>query len=179
MRPTAQIHEVTRMKFLDVYGRFCGGRLGCEEAAELLGMSVRTFFRWRQRYEEDGEAGLVDARVGKLSARRIPVDTAIQIMNLYKTRYAGWTVKHFHEQLSSLGFNVSYTWTKNTLQEHGLVEKAGKRGQHRRKRPRKPLPGMMIHQDGSEHEWVPGKKWDLIVTMDDATSEIYSMFFLR
>jgi hypothetical protein len=38
---------------------------------------------------------------------------------------------------------------------------------------------MMLHQDGSTHEWVPGRKWDLIVTMDDGTGEHYRMFFVQ
>ena len=59
------------------------------------------------------------------------------------------------------------------------VAKTKVRGKHRRRRERAPLPGMLLHQDGSRHEWVPGKWWDLIVTMDDATGEHYSMFFCQ
>ncbi len=59
------------------------------------------------------------------------------------------------------------------------MSKAEKRGAHRKRRDRSCLPGMMIHQDGSTHEWVGGHKWDLIVTMDEATSEHYSMIFIE
>lgn len=72
----------------------------------------------------------------------------------------------------------SYTWVKNTLQESGLIKKAKKRGAHRRKRERRPLAGMMLHQDASTHEWVKGQIWDLVVTMDDANNEIYSAIFV-
>ena len=177
MRPTAQIHEVATMLFLKAERRFRQGELSCEQAAELLGVSVSTFYRKRQRFAEEGEGGLVDHRIGKMSARRVPVDEVMRVITLFETDYFDFTVKHFHEKLAEQGYRHSYTWLKKTLQEAGVVKKAKKRGQHRRKRPRKPLPGMMLHQDGSKHEWVPGKYWDLIVTMDDATNEIYSMFF--
>ena len=102
------------------------------------------------------------------------------MVTLYETRYTGWTVKHFHERWhTEHGGTRSYSWTKKTLQAAGQVARAPRRGAHRKKRPRKPLPGMMLHQDGSTHEWVPGCQWDLIVTLDDATTEIYSAFFVE
>ena len=165
------------MWFFDVNQRFVNGKLGCDQAADILGVSVSTFYRMRKRFEDDGDKGLADGRIGKMSARRVPADEVMRLINLYETKYFDFSVKHFHEKLPALGIKLSYTCVKNKLQEAGVVKRAAKRGQHRRKRPRKPLPGMMIHQDGSSHEWVPGKKWDLIVTMDDATSESYSMFF--
>jgi transposase len=177
MRPTAAFHEVLVMRFADVNQRFRRSELGCDEAAEILGISVSTFYRMRRRYEECGENGLVDGRVGKMSAGRVPADEAIRMISLYETQYYDFTVKHFHEKLPEYGFKQSYTRVKNTLQAAGVVKRAKKRGQHRRKRERKPMPGMMVHQDGSKHEWVPGQSWDLIVTMDDANSETYSMFF--
>jgi hypothetical protein len=101
------------------------------------------------------------------------------VVDRYKTRYQGWNVKHFYSWYRKEGGSRSYTWVKNTLQSKGLVIKAAKRGVHRKSRNRAHLPGVMLHQDGSRHEWVPGKKWDLIVTMDDATNEHYSMFFVE
>lgn len=148
-----------------------------DEAAEILGCSVSTFFRKRRRYEQEGEAGLVDRRIGKVSAKCVPVDEVMRIISLYETDYYDFTVKHFHEKLQQNNVQRSYTFVKNTLQNSGVVKKAKKRGQHRRKRARRPQIGMMLHQDGSQHEWVPGTSWDLIVTMDDADSECYSMFF--
>ncbi|MCK7512729.1 MAG: ISNCY family transposase, partial [Desulfobacterales bacterium] len=114
------------------------------------------------------------------SHRRAPVDEVMALRRaISKSSYRGWNVKHFYSWYTRDGGKRSYTWVKNTLQEQGLVSKSKKKGAHRQKRDRRPLPGMMIHQDGSTHEWVPGKKWDLIVTMDDATNEQYSMFFVH
>jgi transposase len=171
------MHEVLKMRFFDVHQKFIKGALGCDMAAEILGVSLSTFYRMRERYEDEGESGLVDGRIGKMSTRRVPADETMRLISLYETQYYDFTVKHFHEKLPEHGFKLSYTCVNNKLQEAGVVKRAKKHGQHRRKRERKPLPGMMLHQDGSMHEWVPGKKWDLIVTMDDATSESYSMFF--
>jgi transposase len=165
------------MRFLDVQQRVTRRELSCDAAADILGISASTFYRMRKRYEEEGEPGLVDGRIGKLSARRVPMDETIRLISLFETKYYDFTVKHFHEKLSRHGFKWSYSCVKNKLQEAGVVRRAAKRGQHRRKRARKPLPGMMIHQDASSHQWLPGQLWDLIVTMDDATNEIYSMFF--
>ena len=174
------LQEVLVMRFEEIYGRFSEGRLNCEEASDLLGISVSSFHRRRRRFEEEGLEGLVDARLGKASARRVPVDEVTRMLGLFETRYFDFTVKHFHEKLVlAHGFTRSYSWTKGALQARGKVKKAPRRGAHRRKRPRRPLPGMMLHQDGSTHQWVPGHWWDLIVTLDDATSEIYSAFFVE
>ena len=121
----------------------------------------------------DGAEGVEDRRLGRASALAVPVDEALAMVVLYETRYTGWTVKHFHEHWhAEHGGRRAYTWTKNRLQAAGHVARAPRRGAHRKKRPRKPVPGMMLHQDGSTHEWVPSCQWDLIVTMDDATSEL-------
>ena len=173
------LSEVRAMRFEEVFGRYRCGRLSCEEAADVLGMSVSSFFRWRQRYEAGGSEGLADQRIGTASARRAPVDEVARVLELFETRYFDFTVKHFHEKLvDEHGIRRSYTWTKNALQAAGKVRKAKRRGEHRRRRPRKPMVGMMLHQDGSRHEWVAGQYWDLIVTMDDADSTIYSAFFV-
>jgi transposase len=172
------LSEVREMRFEEVNGRYGKGGLSCEEAADLLGMSVSSFYRWRRRFEAHGKVGLADGRIGKASGRRAPVDEVSRMLELYETRYFDFSVKHFHEKLADHGIKRSYSWTKTRLQEKGLVRKAKKRGAHRRRRPRKPMPGMMLHQDGSRHAWVPGRYWDLIVTMDDATSEVYSAFFV-
>lgn len=167
------------MRFEDVLDRYQAGRLSCEDAADVLGMSVSSFYRWRRRHEARGAEGLADQRIGKASARRAPVDEVTTVLTLFETRYFDFTVKHFHEKLESAhDIKRSYTWTKAVLQSAGKVKKAKRRGAHRRRRPRKPMPGMMLHQDGSRHEWVAGQQWDLIVTMDDADSTIYSAFFV-
>jgi transposase len=174
------LQEVRRMRFEELYTRRQRRELTMGEAAEILGVAERTFRRWSTRYEAEGIEGLEDRRLGRASARAAPVDEVLQMVSLYETRYTGWTVKHFHERWhEDHGGTRSYTWTKNRLQRAGQVARASRRGAHRKKRPRKPLPGMMLHQDGSTHEWVPGCQWDLIVTMDDATSELYSAFFVE
>ena len=167
------------MRFEEAYGGWQKGRLSQEEAAEILGVCSRTFRRQINRYEERGISGLDDKRLTQVSHRRAPVDEVMALGVRYKGSYRGWNVKHFYSWYSREGGKRSYTWVKNTLQDQGLVLKSKKKGFHRKKRDRRPLPGMMIHQDGSDHEWVPGKRWDLIVTMDDATSEQYGMFFVQ
>jgi hypothetical protein len=142
-------------------------------------MSERNFRRWRTRYEADGAEGLYDRRLGRISARRAAVDEVMAVLELFDTRYWDFGVKHLHETLvAEHEFRRSYNWLRVTLQAHGRIRPAPRRGAHRRKRPRRPMVGMMLHQDGSRHEWIAGVTWDLIVTMDDATSEIYSAFFV-
>src|SRR5947208_8106601 len=157
-------------KFRDVLSRWERKELSGLEAGELLGVSERQFRRYRDRYEEDGLAGLADKRLGKASLRRVPVDEIAWMLDQYRSQYWGWNVKHFHERLQRHhGFNWGYTWVKTQLHAAGLVERAKRRGAHRRKRPRKPCEGMMLHQDGSRAEWLAGTPaLDLIVTMDDA-----------
>lgn len=182
MRRTEVLQGVRMLKFRDVFGRCEDGRLSKMEAAELLGVGERTFRRWCRRYLEEGEAGLVDRRLGKPSSKRVPAADAEAIERLYRERYAGFTAKHFHEHaVKNHGFRWGYSWTKSYLQERGYLKKAARRGAHRRKRLRKPLPGMMLHQDGSRHRWVPAleQTLDLIVTLDDATGEVYSAFLVE
>ena len=178
MRRTEALQGVRMIKFRGVLDRYEASEFNQAEAAELLGISERTFRRWCLRYEEAGEAGLLDRRLGKASGRRVPVDREAEVERLYRTRYHGFTARHFHEHLvRDHRFCWGYTWTKAFLQAKGLLEKAPRRGAHRRRRPRRPLPGMMLHQDGSRHEWLTGgAAMDLIVTMDDATNVIYSAF---
>ena len=181
MRRTEQAQGLRLMKFEEVYGRTRCGVLSQAEAAEILGVSERTFRRWRDRFEADGAEGLYDRRLGRLSARRAPVDEVARVLELFDTRYWDFTAKHFHEKLvAEHGCERSYNWVRLTLQAYGRRRAAPRRGAHRRKRPRRALPGMMVHQDGSRHEWLAGQPpLDLIVTMDDATSEIYSAFFVE
>ena len=178
---TEVLQEVRVMRFEEIHDRFRRGRLSASEAAEWLGMSERTFRRYRGRYETEGAAGLLDRRLGKVGLSRIGVDEVERIVALYRDRYVGWTVKHFFERaVDKHALTASYGWTKSVLQAAGLVRPAPKRSTHRKKRPRRPLPGLMLHQDGSRHLWLPplGRQIDLIVTMDDATSEIYSAFLV-
>lgn len=167
-------------RIVEAIGRYHGGELSCLDAAELLGMSERHFRRLRDRYEAEGAEGIIDRRRGRVSARRAAVDKVEWVIEQFATRYYDFTVKHFHEELRKRGFDLSYTWTKSVLQQRGLVRPAPRRSAHRKKRQRRPLPGMMLFQDGSTHAWLEGHRpLDLIVTMDDATSEIYSIFLVE
>jgi transposase len=181
MNRTTWLQDRRMAKFVDVLSRWQSKQLSAAEAGEILGMSERTFRRFRQRYEEEGEAGLTDRRVGKTSVKRVPVDRIEWMLELYQSQYRGWNVKHFHEHLvKRFNFNWGYSWTKHQLQVSGLIERAPRRGAHRRKRPRKPCEGMMLHQDGSRHAWLTSEPpLDLIVTLDDATSKIYSIFLIE
>src|ERR1700686_3314334 len=151
------------------------------EAGELLGVSERQFRPYRARYEEDGLDGLLDRRLGRPSPKRVPSADAQMMLELYGEGYRGWNVKHFHEHLvRDHGVRWGYTWVKTQLHTAGLVERAKKRGAHRRRRERKPWEGMMLHQDGSQAAWLAGQpQLDLIVTMDDATSTIYAAFLIE
>jgi transposase len=181
MRRTEALQGVRMAMFLNLLHRWESAGLNQGEAAELLGVSERTFRRWTRRYEEEGEAGLLDRRLGKASGKRVPIDRAEEVEALYRERYQGFTVKHFHEHLvKDHGFGWGYTWLKLHLQWKGVVGKAPRKGAHRRKRERRPLPGMMLHQDGSRHAWLEGEApLDLIVTLDDATGTIYSAFLIE
>jgi transposase len=181
MRRSEALQGVRMIRFRSVLGRYEADELNQIEAAEMLGVSERTFRRWCRRFEEEGETGLLDRRLGRPSGKRVPADDEAEIERLYRTRYRGFTARHFHEHLvRDHLYRWGYTWTKLFLRSKGLLDKAPRRGVHRRKRPRRPLPGMMLHQDGSRHAWLAGQPaMDLIVTMDDATSEIYSAFLVE
>ena len=142
-------------------------------------MRARSFRRYLVRFEAEGEAGLLDRRLENRSSRGASADEVLALQERYRERYGGWDVRHFFGHYRSEGGQRSYGWVKKQLRAGGLVERGKRKGTHRKKRDRKPLPGMMIHQDGSRHEWLAGQWHDLIVTMDDATGEVYSMFLVE
>jgi transposase len=178
----ARIHEgIRRMRFEALLERQEDGALSQAEAAEMLGMCERSFRRWRDRLRDEGEAGLADRRLGKPSSHRAAGAEISRMLGLYEEHYADFTVKHFHEQLVKRhSYKLGYTVTKVHLQRAGLVVRAKKRSAHRKKRPRRPMLGMLLHQDASRHAWLPGtgQQHDLVVTLDDATSAIYSAFLV-
>jgi hypothetical protein len=165
------------MRFEEAYEGWRNRRLTQEEAALILGVTDRSFRRYVDRFEESGLDGLADKRLTQVSHRRAPVDEVIALVDLYSSRHRGWNASHFHDWYLKQGGTRSYTWVKNQLQQAMVISKFRRKGVHRKHREASALPGMMIHQDGSTHEWVPNQKWDLISTMDDATNEHYSMFF--
>ena len=173
MRQSKVLQEIRMMRFEEAYSQWTEGRLTQEEAAQILGVCDRTFRRYINRYHEDGLEGLMDKRLEQVSHRRAPVDEVLAMTEQYRRRHRGWNVKHYYSWYKREGGRRSYSWVKQELQSAGLVKKAKGRGKHRKRRLRAPLPGMLIHQDGSTHEWVSGKQWDLVVTMDDANNEHY------
>jgi len=169
------------MKVQEVILRAMAKSLAWWEAAEIIGISDRSMRRWKQRYLEHGYDGLWDRRRGKPSPKRVPLKVAEEVLQLYGEKYADLNVRHFHEKLREAhGIELSYTWVKLALQGAGLVKKGRKRGVHRKRRPRRPLPGMLLHLDGSRHQWFQDDRWyDLIEVLDDATSETYYAQFVE
>jgi transposase len=168
------------MRFEEAYDGWRSRRLLQEEAAQLLGVCERTFRRYIDRFEDSGLDGLIDKRLAQVSSLRAPVDEVMALEALYRERYDGWNVQHFFERYRSEHQGErGYTWVKQRLQAAKAVVRGKRKGTHRKRRERAPLAGMMIHQDGSRHRWVGERMWDLIVTMDDATSEVYSAFFVE
>jgi transposase len=163
------------MKVQEVMLQAMAKKITWWQAAEILGISDRHMRRWRERYEEFGFRGLFDRRRGRPSPKCVPTAVVEQVLALYRDRYFDLSMKHFHEKLQSEHqIGLSYSWLKAILQGAGLIARGRKRGVHRQRRPRRPLPGMLLHIDGSRHRWLGDERWhDLIVVLDDATSEIY------
>jgi transposase len=176
------LQEVRMLRFEALLARHERAELSQAEAAELLGMSERTFRRHRDRYREEGVEGLRDRRLGKPSGRRAAAAEIARMLGLRQEFYWDFTVKHFHERLTQRhDYKLGYTVTRLALQRAGLVRPAPRRSAHRKKRARRPLPGMLLHQDGSRFAWLPGdpRQYDLVATLDDATSELYSAFLVE
>jgi len=171
--PLAEVERT--MKVQEVILRAMAKKITWWQAAEILGVTDRTMRRWKGEYEEYGFRGLLDKRKGKPSWKRVPPGETERIMALYRDTYFDLNVRHFYEKATSQhGVTLSYTWVKNMLQGAGLVKKSRDRKPHRKRRPRRPVPGMLLHIDGSHHQWFQDDRWlDLLVILDDATSEIY------
>jgi transposase len=163
------------MKVQEVILRAMAKKITWYQAAEIIGISDRHMRRWRERYEQFGYDGLFDRRRGQPSPKRVPLALVEQVLGLYHEGYHDLNVRHFHEKLRNQHqIDLSYSWVKQALQGAGLVVRGRKRGVHRKRRARRPLAGMLLHIDGSRHRWFQDERWyDLIVILDDATSEIY------
>jgi len=175
MQVYSEVAITTAMTRQEVILRVYAGKLTWIQAAEILDYSPRHLRRLKQKYEEFGFHALFDGRIGRASPRRIPIAVVEEVLRLYKQEYFDFNVLHFHEKLVEVHqIAVSYTWTKCLLQAAGLVACEKSRGKHRKRRPRRPLAGMLLHIDGSQHQWFGDDRFfDLIVILDDATSEIY------
>src|SRR6202158_6051861 len=163
------------MKLQDVLLKAMAKKIRWWDAAEIIGVTDRTMRRWRERLEAEGYSGLVDRRKGKPSDKRVPLARVEEVLRLYREVYFDLNIRHFHEKLSEEhGIELSYTWVQKELQGAGLVARGKRRTKHRRRRERRPMAGMLLHIDGSKHRWFGDERWyDLIVILDDATSEIY------
>jgi transposase len=163
------------MKVQEVMLQAMAKKITWYQAAEIIGISDRHMRRWRERYEEGGFRGLFDRRRGKPSPKRVSMVVLERVLELYREKYFDFNLRHFHEKLASEHqIELSYSWVKGVLQGAGLVARGRKRGVHRKRRPRRPMPGMLLHIDGSRHQWFQDERWyDLIVILDDASSEIY------
>lgn len=171
--PAAEVERMMRLQ--DVLLKAMAKKMSWADAAEIIGVTPRTMRRWRERLEEHGYDGLRDRRRGKVSHRRVPLEMVEKVLALYQETYHDLSVLHFHEKLrEEHDIQLSYSWVKQALQGAGLVPRRKKRGPHRRRRPRRRMPGMLLHIDGSTHRWFQDDRYyDLIVILDDATSEIY------
>lgn len=182
MQPYAPNEKERVMKVQEVIMRAIAKRITWLEAADILRWSPRTLRRWRWRYEHYGYDGLYDRRKRRPSPKRVPMKQAERVLELYRQKYAGYNVKHFHEKLRDKHqIQLSYQWVKVALQTAGLVPKGTRQQKHRLRRERRPMKGMMLFVDGSTHHWLAGAKYrqDLIVYLDDADNEVYAAYLVE
>jgi transposase len=169
------------MTVQEVMLKALSGELHWFRAADILGWSPRTLRRWRERYETHGYIGLVDKRRHRPSIRRVAAPEVGRLLQLYRERYYGFNVRHFHQiACREHGVTVSYSFLKYTLQAAGLVTKHRARGRHRRRREPRACFGELLHLDGSVHEWFtldPEARPCLIAVSDDATKRVLQAAF--
>lgn len=176
MNWTGFLQKLRMDRFEDIYTRWKGKKIRQQAAASILNVTERTFRRYVRRYEREGLLGLVDKRLGRPSHRRASEEETRAVEALYTDNYPERNVTHFYEAYTELhGGRRSYSWVKNCLHAAKLVKPLVRGGPHRMRRQRRPRVGEMLHQDASTHAWVAGRMWALVITMDDATSEIYSV----
>ena len=183
MTQFSMLATVKAMKIQEVILKAASNQISWSMAADIIHVSYRTMKRWKARYLLHGYDGIFDRRMKRPSPKRAPLNEVETILKLYRETYRGFNVTHFHEKLTDLhNIKRSYTFVKTLLQTAGEIEKDPPKREHRIKRERKPLIGMMLHLDGSTHEWIPalpGVFLDLLVLLDDATGEIYDMFLVE
>lgn len=164
------------MTVQEVLLKALSGQIHWYRAADILGFSPRTLRRWRERYERYGYVGLVDKRRHTPSVRRVAAPEVERLLRLYRERYSGFNVRHFHEiARREHGVTVSYSFLKQTLQAAGLVKTHRARGRHRRRREPRACFGELLHIDGSTHAWLaraPDRRATLIAVPDDATNQV-------
>ena len=108
------------------------------------------------------DAGGGGAAVGRERADvPAPADEVMRMVDRYRTRHEGWNVRRFYSGYRRDGGTRSYGWVKDHLQKSGAVSKSKGRGKHRKRREPAPWPGMLLHQEGSDHAWVAGARWSM------------------
>lgn len=164
------------MKVQEVILRALDGKLTWPQAADILGRSPRSIRRLRWKLEHEGYDGLFDRRRQLPSPKRAPVAELQRVLALYRERYQGFNVRHFHQLARrEHGVRFCYAFVKKLLQTAGLVAKQQPRGRHRRRREPRPCFGELLHLDGSRHQWlalVPEQWLTMIVIVDDATKRV-------
>ena len=169
------------MKVQEVILRAISGQILWMEAAEILGITDRQMRRWKRRYEEYGYDGLYDRRKKMPSPKRMPLEKAEKILKLYREKYFDFNISHFYDKLrNEHNIKISYNWVRLALEGAGLIKKRTRHDKHRKRRPRKPLIGMMIHMDGSPYDWLGnGTMCDLIHSYDDANNKLYDIELVK
>ncbi|HMH50748.1 MAG TPA: ISNCY family transposase [Candidatus Acidoferrum sp.] len=164
------------MKVQEVIVRVLAGKLTWLQAATILGRSPRSIRRMRWKFEHYGYAGLFDRRRQTPSPKRAPLAEVQRLLALYRDRYQGFNVRHFHQLARRQhGVRFCYAFVKKALQTAGLVPKQRPRGRHRRRREPRACFGELLHLDGSRHHWlalVPEQWLTMLVVVDDATKQI-------
>lgn len=164
------------MTVQEVILKALSGEIHWYRAADILGFSPRSLRRWRERYEQHGYVGLVDKRRQSPSVRRIAAPEVARLLRLYRERYRGFNVRHFHQIAQrEHGVTVSYSFLKQALQAAGLVKRHRARGRHWRRREPRACFGELLHIDGSPHAWLalrPTERAVLIAVLDDATKRV-------
>jgi transposase len=165
------------MKMQEVILRAMSGRIHWFQAAEILGISCRQMRRWKKRYETHGYDGLYDRRRKIPSPKRVPLDIAEKVLRLYREKYFDFNMSHFYDKLrKEHNIHLSYNWIRLALEGAGLVETRQRHSPHRKRRDRKPLVGMMLHMDGSPHDWFGNDtQYDIVTISDDANNELYDI----
>jgi hypothetical protein len=164
------------MKVQEVIVRTLAGKLTWLQAADILGRSPRSLRRLRWKFERYGYDGLFDRRRQTPSPKRAPLAEVQHLLALYRDRYQGFNVRHFHQLARRHhGVRFCYAFVKKALQSAGLVAKHRPRGRHRRRRDPRPCFGELLHLDGSRHRWfalAPDRWLTLIAIVDDATKRL-------
>lgn len=166
--------EVRTMTKNEVILKAIEKKISWLQAADILGYTPRHMRRLKGRWEREGYDGIRDQR-GRVTRRsRLPIEVIERVIHLKRQVYADSNLSHFHEVLTQQhGVQLSYTWMKQLLHQAKIVEKEPARGKYRRARERRPMRGMMLHMDASTHPWLEAEQaWDLVLVVDDATSEI-------